>query len=155
MDGSHRIDTISILHSLPLFQNFSSSEVLLFYAVGTERGLPAGRVLGGGEGPIESLWVLLAGRLAVHSPLVPGHVSYLDAPAVYGVTALVPPHPDVRGVTHTDCQLLEIPVHTIRQFCADNPRLGHRLYESVARHLLDRLTTIVAEVRGARESGGV
>jgi len=142
------IEAINVLRETPLFRDFSLGELHLCYAIGVEQGLPPGRLLGLGGELLESMWVLLEGRLEIHSPLAGGRISYASGPFVWGVSALVAPgRPHATAVTASECRLLEIPAEGLRRLCDDNPRFGRRMFEAVAVHVLGRLNTFIEEAR--------
>src|SRR5690606_11579522 len=103
-------DAITLMREIPLFRQLELAELHLLFAIGSERGVPKGTTLGVGGRHLDTLWVLLEGRVAVNSPLNRMGTSRLEGPAVWGSSALVDPfHSIGTAVTDTDCRMVAIP----------------------------------------------
>lgn len=141
-------DTMTLLARVPFFRAVTADELRLIFAVGTERHLAPGTVLGHGGQRLDVLWVILDGQVAVTSPLM-GSVSTVTGPQVWGVASLVEPFtPNGTAATVTECRMLQLNAADVRLLAQQNPRLGTEIYLALATHVFRRLRELT---RGARE----
>ena len=130
------------------------AELYLLAGIGTEEFVPKGTTLGVEDQPLTELWVILEGHVAVTSPVTGGGESIIEAPAVWGVSALVEPFTSFgTAITDTDCRMLRIATVDVRDLAARNPRLGVRLYEELASWVFVRTNRLLEEAvaRAERE----
>jgi len=149
-------DTVTLLREIPLFRQLGLAELYLIAGIGVEERLPRGTTLGLEAKPLSNLWVILEGRVAVNSPATGTAESYIEAPVVWGVSALVEPYTSFgTAVADTDCRVLRIPSIDLRELAARNPRLGIRLYEELASWVFLRTQRLIQEAHGrsGREHG--
>jgi CRP-like cAMP-binding protein len=150
-------DTVTQLRAIPLFRQFGLAELYLLAGIGLEEFVPKGRTLGVEAEPLADLWVILEGRVAVTSPATGRGESIIEAPAAWGVSALVDPFISFgTAVTDTDCRMLRLATVDVRELAARNPRLGVRLYEELASWVFVRTHQLLEEAaaRSRRETGG-
>lgn len=149
-------DTVTLLREIPLFRQLGLAELYLIAGIGVEEQLPRGTTLGLEAKPLADLWVILEGRVAVNSPATGTGESYIEAPVVWGVSALVEPYTSFgTAVAETDCRVLRIPSVDLRELATRNPRLGSRLYEELASWVFLRTQRLIQEAsaRSEREQG--
>lgn len=148
-------DPVSLLRQIPLFRQLGLAELYLLAGIGTEQFVPMGTTLGVEGEPLPEIWVLLQGRIAVMNPALGQAESFLEAPNVWGVSALVEPYRSFgTGIADTDCRMLRIAAVDLRDLAARNPRLGVRLYEELASHVFVRVQRLIEEVHAGTEGIG-
>jgi CRP-like cAMP-binding protein len=140
-------DTIRLLSGIPFLSSLNADELRLIFALGTERNLPPGTVLGHGGERNDSVWVLLDGQIEVASPIASA-ISVVTAPQVWGVASLVAPFaPTGTAVTRTECRMLQLRAADVRQLAEQNPRLGSQIYHGLATHVFRRLRELTKDAQ--------
>lgn len=123
---------------------------------GRRQWLAGGRVLIREGEPIDSLYILLAGRMSVHVDGV-GLVAEMGSGEIIGELSLVESAPPSATVTAlTDCAVLAVPHSTLKDRLETDDAFGHRLYKALAMLLADRLRDRVKRVhyRGKGDLAG-
>ena len=145
-------DTVTVLREIPLFRQLGLAELYLIAGIGIEEFAPRGTTLGVEAEPLPDVWVIVEGRVAVNSPATGTAESYIEAPAAWGVAALVDPYTSFgTAVTDTDCRVLRIPSIDLRELAKRNPRLGIRLYEELASWVFLRTHRLIEEAAARSE----
>jgi len=142
---AHRMstDAITLMKDIALFQDMGEGELNLIWAMGQEVGMPANRSLAAVGNDPQAFWILLEGTVAIRSAIAGREPSIVPAPDVWGVAALVPPYRSPgTAVTVTACRLVRIESANVRQLTDTNPRLGARLYQAIAAHILRRVRAL-------------
>jgi CRP-like cAMP-binding protein len=143
-------DMIRLMSGVPFLASLGAAELRLIFALGTERHLPPGTLLGRGGERNDSVWILLGGQIEVASPLS-GTVAVVNAPQVWGVASLVAPFtPTGSAITKTECRMLQVNAADIRQLAEQNPRLGSQIYLGLATHVFRRLRELSADAQRRR-----
>lgn len=76
-------------------------------------------------------------------------VGTLVAGDLMGVSALIPPYQlTAAGIAKTDGEYIQIEATPLRRICEENPDLGYRLMQGVAKGLMDRLQSTRVELAG-------
>jgi CRP-like cAMP-binding protein len=93
------------------------------------------------EGKVDVALTLGTGEKAVVGTLVDGDLMALSA--------LIPPyHLSATGVAKGDGKLIQIEATPLRTLCEDNPGLGYRLMQGVAKGIMTRLQDTRVELAG-------
>jgi len=93
------------------------------------------------EGKVDIALTLGTGEKAVVGTLVAGDLMALSA--------LIPPyHLSATGVAKEDGKLIQIEAEALRQLCEENPGLGYRLMQGVAKGIMTRLQDTRVELAG-------
>ncbi len=76
-------------------------------------------------------------------------VGNLVAGDLMAISALIPPyHLTASGMAKKDCKVIQIEANRLRELCDQNPELGYRLMQSVAKSLQVRLQNSRVELAG-------
>jgi CRP-like cAMP-binding protein len=93
------------------------------------------------DGKVDIALTLGTGEKAVVGTLVSGDVMALSA--------LIPPyHLSATGIAKEDGKLIQIKAVALRQLCDENPELGYRLMQGVAKGIMTRLQDTRVELAG-------
>lgn len=109
---------------------------------GARQYLPAGTVLITKGTPIDALYIVLEGELAVHLRVNDKPLASLLAGEIVGEISLVdarPPSASVSAVLNS--HVLRLPRNKLMRRLDDDPGFGARFYRAVALYLADRLRT--------------
>lgn len=151
--GSAPPDAIGLMRRAPLLDHLQPDQLRLLYALGMERQLSKGTVLGYGGRVLESVWVILEGEVEIDTPLSRG-ASILQGPETWGTASLVPPFkPNGTAVTRTACRVVQIGSADIRTLIEQSPRLGVDLYLALATNVFRRIRILTNAAARAREQG--
>lgn len=113
---------------------------------GQRQTLEAGTVLIREGERIDSLFILLDGRMSVHVEQV-GLVAEMDTGEILGELSFVESAPPSATVTAlTGCTVLAVPRSGIRNRLDSDDAFGHRFYRALAMLLADRLRDRVKRV---------
>ena len=120
---------------------FDESGAFLATARIYERGEQATHLMILTEGKVDIALTLGTGEKAVVGTLVEGDLMALSA--------LIPPyHLSATGVAKEDGKLIKIEAEPLRQLCDENPGLGYRLMQGVAKGIMTRLQDTRVELAG-------
>lgn len=93
------------------------------------------------KGKVDIALTLGTGEKAVVGTLVDGDLMALSA--------LIPPyHLSATGVAKQDGKMIQIKAEALRKLCEDNPPLGYRLMQGVAKGIMTRLQDTRVELAG-------
>jgi CRP-like cAMP-binding protein len=135
-------DALALLQQVPVFERLAPDQLRLLFAIGVERHLPAGTLLGRGGEPLDVIWVILDGVVEIDSPLTRGSTS-LVGPESWGTASLVPPFtPNGTAVTATECRMLLLRSADVRQLIEQSPRLGVDLYLALSTNVFRRIRVL-------------
>jgi CRP-like cAMP-binding protein len=120
---------------------FAESRAFLATARIYEKGEQATHLMILTEGKVDIALTLGTGEKAVVGTLVEGDLMALSA--------LIPPyHLSATGVAKEDGKLIQIKAEPLRQLCDENPDLGYRLMQGVAKGIMTRLQDTRVELAG-------
>jgi CRP-like cAMP-binding protein len=120
---------------------FSESGAFMVTSRIYDKGEEATHLLLLTEGNVDISLTLGTGKLARVGTLVAGDLMALSA--------LIPPfHLTASGTGKEDGKLIEIEAEPLRQLCDENPELGYRLMQGVAKGLMIRLQDTRVELAG-------
>jgi CRP-like cAMP-binding protein len=120
---------------------FDESRAFLATARIYEKGEQATHLMILTEGKVDIALTLGTGEKAVVGTLVEGDLMALSA--------LIPPyHLSATGVAKEDGKLIQIKAEPLRQLCDENPDLGYRLMQGVAKGIMTRLQDTRVELAG-------
>ena len=135
-------DALALLQRVPVFERLAPDQLRLLFAIGMERHLAPGTVLGHGGEPLDVVWVILDGEVDIDSPLMRG-TSTIVGPESWGMASLVPPFtPNGTAVAATECRALLLPSADVRQLIEQSPRLGVDLYLALSTNLFRRIRVL-------------
>ena len=93
------------------------------------------------EGEVDITFTLAESKKVIVGSLVDGDLM--------AISALIPPyHLTASGVAKSNGKLIQIKAKELRQICDENPELGYRLMQSVAKSLSNRLQDTRVELAG-------
>ena len=93
------------------------------------------------EGKVDIALTLGTGEAVVVGTIFKGDLMALSA--------LIPPyHLSATGIAKEDGKLIQIEAKSLRRLCDENPELGYRLMQSVAKGLMTRLQDTRVELAG-------
>jgi CRP-like cAMP-binding protein len=120
---------------------FKESGTFLATARIYEQGKEATHLMLLTEGEVDIFFTMGGGKKVVVGDLVGGDLM--------AISALLPPyHLTASGVAKKDCKVIKIEAKRLRELCDQNPELGYRLMQSVAKSLKDRLENTRVELAG-------
>lgn len=120
---------------------FSESGAFMATSRIYEKGEEAGHLMLLTEGEVGIALTLGSGEKAVVGTLVAGDLMALSA--------LIPPHHlTATGVARSDGKLIQFEAKALRKLCEENPGLGYRLMQGVAKGLMTRLQDTRVELAG-------
>lgn len=120
---------------------FSESRSFLATSRIYEKGEEASHLMLLTEGDVDIVLTLGSGQKAVVGSLVEGDLMALSA--------LIPPfHLTASGIAKSDGQFIQFEAKPLRQLCDENPALGYRLMQGVAKGLMSRLQDTRVELAG-------
>jgi CRP-like cAMP-binding protein len=98
------------------------------------------------------LFLLTKGSVDIALTLGSGEkviVGALVAGDLMAISALIPPYQlTAAGIAKSDGEYIQIEAAPLRRICEDNPDLGYRLMQSVAKGLMGRLQSTRVELAG-------
>jgi CRP-like cAMP-binding protein len=120
---------------------FKESGSFLVTARIYEKGEEATHLMLLTEGKVDIALTLGTGEAVVVGTLVKGDLMALSA--------LIPPyHLSATGIAKEDGKLIQIEAKPLRRLCDENPELGYRLMQGVAKGLMTRLQDTRVELAG-------
>ncbi|NIM92706.1 MAG: cyclic nucleotide-binding domain-containing protein [Anaerolineales bacterium] len=120
---------------------FEESGAYLATARIYEKGEKATHLMLLTDGKVDVALTLGTGEKAIVGTLVEGDLMALSA--------LIPPYQlSATGIAKEDGKLIQIEAEPLRDLCEDNPSLGYRLMQGVAKGLMTRLQDTRVELAG-------
>ncbi|MEJ2011467.1 MAG: cyclic nucleotide-binding domain-containing protein [Anaerolineales bacterium] len=106
-----------------------------------EKGIEATHLLLLTKGDVDIALTLGSGEKVIVGTLVAGDLM--------GVSALIPPYQlTAAGIAKTGGEYIQIEAAPLRRICEENPDLGYRLMQNVAKGLMNRLQSTRVELAG-------
>ena len=129
----------TVLKTVPLFAGFQNEQLRALVSVVTHRSVPRASTIMAAGDPIDSLYIIVSGRLKVMMGEANGKeviLSILGPGEFFGEIGLIDDSPRSASVVSIEpCELLSVTKHDFRKCLADNFEMSMTLMRGLARRL--------------------
>jgi CRP/FNR family cyclic AMP-dependent transcriptional regulator len=149
-----------LLRRYPFFGTLSDEQLRQIAMIADEESHQAGTILLKEKAPANDLYLLINGSVdlifTVDEEYHPDRhkeftVGEINPGEIFGISALIEPHHYTSTARAAGkVQVIHIDGSTLRQRCADDPRLACHLYSQVAKLALERLNATRVQLAAAR-----
>lgn len=123
----------------------SDSDLDWFFYVGRKEKIAAGTPLIQEGYQVDTLYILLAGKLSVTIDKLGKEIAQLDSGEVVGEISFLDARPPVATVRALqDSLIFSVPKHQLQQKLAADPAFAARFYRAIALFMADRMRNTVA-----------